>query len=427
MRFLRILTCFLLAVPVLADTVVFRNVNVVTMTSPKVLEKQSVVVQDGNIVSVSKSPKVAAGATVIDGKGKYLMPGLADMHVQIPGSDAKGGLMTDVLTMLVTNGVTTARGMWGLPGHLEIREKAKLGQVVAPNLVLAGPIFSSETVVTPEEAAARVRIQKKEGWDLLSLHYTLTRDQYDAVVKAAREEGMRFAGQVPDMLHAIEMKQETIDSMDMFNGALQTPKGPVDEAKLAELAKKIKDAGVWIVPTNAITEITFGATPLQTLNAYPENKYSPKAAIEFWTNSYNQRVAGISRDQAANVVANNRRIIRALNQAGVKLLLGTNALEQYTQPGFSVAREMASLRGAGLPAYDILRMATVNPAIYLGKQDSVGTVEAGKRADLVLLDANPLADVTNVSKVSGVMIGGHWIDRAQIDSALKRITEKYRH
>jgi len=427
MRFLRILTCFLLAVPVLADTVVFRNVNVVTMTSPKVLEKQSVVVQDGRILSVSKNPKVAAGATVIDGKGRYLMPGLADMHVQIPGSEAKGGLMMDVLTMLVTNGVTTARGMWGLPGHLEVREKAKLGQVVAPNLVLAGPIFSSETVVTPEEAAARVRIQKKEGWDLLSLHFSLTREQYDAVVKTAREEGMRFAGQVPDLLHAIEMKQETIDSMDMFNGALQTPKGPVDDAKLADLAKKIKDAGVWIVPTNAITEITFGATPLQTLNAYPENKYAPQAAVEFWTNSYNQRIAGISRDQAANVVANNRRIIRALHKAGVNLLLGTNALEQYTQPGFSVAREMTSLRTAGLPAYDILRMATVNPAIYLGKQDSVGTIEAGKRADLVLLDGNPLADVTNVSKVSGVMIGGHWIDRGQIDSALKRVTEKYRH
>ena len=429
MRLLRILICILLAVPSLAGTVVFRNVSVIPMTSPKVLEKQSVVVKDGLIQSISKSPRVPENATVIDGTGKFLMPGLADMHVHVPAVDAKGGLMHDVLTMLVANGVTTARGMWGAPGQLEIREKAKLGQVVSPALFLAGPVFSNETVASPEEAIARVRAQKKEGWDLIKIHDGLTLEQYDAIVKTARAEGMRFGGHVPaaaGLSHALDMKQETIEHMDAFAVELRTAKGPVDEKKLAEIVRKFKDGGVWIVPTIAQSEITFGATPLETLNAYPEVKYAPKAAVDVWAASYNARVDAISRDQAANVVANNRRILRALRDAGVPILLGTDALQQYTEPGFSVAHEMTSLRGAGLTPYEVLRTATVNPAKYLGKQSSIGTIEAGKRADLVLLDASPLADVANISKVSGVMVSGHWYSRDQLDALLKKIVEKYR-
>jgi len=430
MHLSRILTCILLAVPALADTVVFRNVSVIPMTSLNVLANQTVVVKDGVIASVSSAKKavVPKGATVIDGSGKFLLPGLADMHVNVPPVDAKGELMPDVLTMLIANGVTTARGMWGYPGQLSVRDDARLGKIVSPSLFLAGPPFSNQTVANAAEAAARVRTQKEDGWDLLKIHNGLTLEQYDAIAKTARETGARFGGSVPSgvsLLHAIEMGQESIDNMDPFVVYLETAKGPVDEKKLAELTKKLKDAGTWVVPTVALSEITFGATPLDTLKAYPEVKYSPNAAVDVWAKSYDQRSAMIPRDQATNVVNNNRRIIRAFQDAGVRLLVGTNTLEQFVEPGFSVMREMAALRRAGLTQYEVLKAATVNAAAYLGKQTSIGTIEAGKRADVVLLDANPLTDVANVAKVRGVMAGGRWFARDQLDEGLKRIVEKY--
>lgn len=428
MRILRVLTCFLLAVPAIADTVVFRNVSVITMTSPKVLAKQTVIVKDGRIDSIAPKAAVPKGAKVIDGTGRFLIPGLADMHVHVPAVEAKGGLMQDVLTMLVANGVTTTRGMLGSPGQLEIREKARKGQIVSPSLFLAGPPISSLSVATPEEAAARVQEQKQQGWDMIKVHDGLTLAEYDAVAKTARELKVRFGGHVAlevPLPHAVEMGQETIEHMDPFIVYLETAKGPVNEQKLAGLLQKMKAAGTWVVPTSAVSEITFGAMPIEKLKAYPEVKYSPLAAVEVWEKTYEARLKYIPRDQATNIVTNNRRILRALRDAGVRLMLGTDSLEQFVEPGFSVMREMVSLRNAGLTPFEILQTATVNPAIYLGKEKEMGTIERGKRADLVLLDADPLLDVANVAKVRGVMLGGRWFGRDQLDEALGKIVEKY--
>ena len=425
---MRTLLCFLLAVPALADTVVFRNVTVIPMTSPKALEKQTVVVKDGKIVSISSEAPVPKDATVIDGTGKFLIPGLADMHVKIPPKDAKGGMMQDVLTMLVANGVTSARGMWGSPGQLEIRGKARAGTIVSPDLFLAGTQFGKQTVASPEDAVERVQMQKKEGWDFLTIELGLTPAEYDAIAKAARESNMRFGGTVPlgvTVPHAIESGQETIDYLDAFDLYLDAAKGPVDEKKLGEIASKIEEAGVWIVPNLALSEITYGTQALDALNAYPEVKYSPQAAVDVWSKSYELRAQGLPRDQVANVVTNNRIILRAFRDTGVRMLLGTAALEQYLEPGFSVMREMVALRNAGLTPYEILKMATVNPATYLGRSDA-GTIETGNRADLVLLDADPLADVTNIAKVNGVMLAGKWHSRQQLDDGLKMIKDKYR-
>lgn len=429
MRLTKILLCLLLAVPAFAETVIIKNVNVIPMTSPRVLEKQTVVVRDGRIQSVSKLPVAAdKEAQVIDGTGKFLMPGLADMHAHVPAVNAKGGLMEDNLLMFLANGVTTLRSMFGQPGHTDVRNKSRFGQIVSPTLYVAGPVFSNQTIASTQEVIDRVRRQKKEGWDLLKVHSGLTIEQYDALAKTAKEEKIRFGGHIPaavGLIHALDMGHETIEHMEGYIEFLDGTKGPVDEKHLAAVVKKTKDAGAWVVPTSALTEIVYGATPIEKLTAYPELKYSPQRAVEIWTQQYNERVAKIPRAAAANVVANRRRILRALHEGGVKILLGTDALQQFIEPGFSVAREMESMREAGLSNYDILRTATVNAAEYLGQQASIGTVEAGKRADLVLLDANPLENVANVAKVRGVMIGGRWFGRDQLDIGLDRIAEKY--
>ena len=422
MRLIAALLAAALGLPALAETTVFRNVNVISMTSPKVLAKQTVVVTDGRITQVAKSPKFPKDATVVDGTGKYLMPGLAEMHGHVPPMNAPNNQTADVLFLYVANGITTVRGMLGHPGQLALREQANTSKIVAPTLYLAGPSFNGNSVNSVQEAIDKVRAQKKEGWDLLKVHPGLTRDEYDAMARTAAEEKIRFGGHVPadvGLLRAIEMGQETFDHIDGYVEQLAGDKGPVDEKALADLVKRSKDAGVWIVPTSALWEVLFNAIPLETLTAYPELKYAPKGAVDAWVKAYNGRQ--VPPEVSKNVIRNRVTILRALHQGGVKILMGTDAPQQFSVPGFSLHRELLRMRDAGMSNYEILKSGTVNVGEYFKASDSFGTIEPGKRADLVLLEANPLEAIANVSKIAGVMVRGKWLSRADLDAGLKRI------
>jgi imidazolonepropionase-like amidohydrolase len=422
MRIAALCLSLALGLPALAETTVFRNVNVVSMTSPKVLAKQTVVVTDGRITQVAKSAKVPKDATVVDGTGKYLMPGLAEMHGHVPPMNAPNNQTADVLFLYVANGITTVRGMLGHPGQLALREQANTSKIVAPTLYLAGPSFNGNSVNSVQEAIDKVRAQKKEGWDLLKVHPGLSRDEYDAMARTAAEEKIRFGGHVPadvGLLHAIEMGQETFDHIDGYVEQLGADRGPVDGKALAELVKRSKDAGVWIVPTSALWEVLYNAIPLETLTAYPELKYAPKGAVDAWVKAYNGRQ--VPPEVSRNVIRNRVTILRALHQGGVKILMGTDAPQQFSVPGFSLHRELLRMRDAGMSSYEILKSGTVNVGEYFKASDSFGTIEPGQRADVVLLEANPLEDIANVSKIAGVMVRGTWLSRADLDAGLKKI------
>ncbi|HYC88174.1 MAG TPA: amidohydrolase family protein [Thermoanaerobaculia bacterium] len=422
-----ILLSLLLALPAFAETIVFRNVNVISMTSPKVMEKQNVIVRDGKIESVStRLAKMPDGTKVVDGTGKFLMPGLAEMHGHVPPAAAPNGATEDTLFLYVASGITTVRGMLGHEGQLALREKSKRGEIVAPNLYLAGPSFNGNSVNSPDEAIAKVRAQKKEGWDLLKVHPGLTLAEYDAMAKTAREEKIRFGGHVPQEVgleHAIEMGQETFDHIDGYGELLEADKGPVDPKKLAAIVKKSKDAGVWIVPTSALWEVLFNTIPLETLKAYPELKYVPANAVNQWSTAYENRLKQMPREAARNIIENRTRILRALHEGGVRILMGTDAPQQFSVPGFSLHRELLRMREAGMSNYEILKSGTVNVGSYFA--EPFGTVAAGQRADLVLLGANPLADIGNVAKIQGVMVRGRWLDRAALDARLAAIEKKH--
>jgi imidazolonepropionase-like amidohydrolase len=422
----RALILLLWSTSAFAETIAITNVNVIPMTSDKVLSKQTVVIRDDRIVSVGKG-KAPAGATIIDGSGKYLIPGLAEMHGHIPPPNAPPGMIEDVLFEYLANGITTVRGMLGHPGQLELREKAKRGELVSPNLYLAGPSFNGQSINSPEEAIEKVRAQKKEGWDLLKVHPGLTRAEYDAMARTAREEKIRFGGHVPDevgLLHAIEMGQETFDHIDGYVEYLEGDKGPVDAKKLAEIVKKTKDAGAWIVPTEALWEVLLGAIDLKTLRAYPELKYVPQSTVDAWTRFYNERAQNLVPEAAKQIVANRLVILKALSDAGVKILMGTDAPQQFSIPGFSLHRELQRMRDAGMTPYQILVSGTRNVGEYF--KDASGTIEPGKRADLVLLSANPLTDIANVEKIEGVIVRGRWLPRIELDARLAKIEGKYK-
>ncbi|HEU0053264.1 MAG TPA: amidohydrolase family protein, partial [Longimicrobium sp.] len=280
-----------------ADTTVtaFVDVTVVPMTGDqRALRGQTVVVRGDRIAEVgpTRSVRVPAGARRVDGRGKWLIPGLAEMHGHIPPPNAPPAYTENTLFLYVASGITTVRGMLGYPNQLDLRERAKRGEIVAPNLYLAGPSFNGQSVSSPEQAVGMVRAQKAEGWDLLKVHPGLSRAEYDAMATTAREVGIRFGGHVPEevgLLHAIEMGQETFDHVDGYAEYLDAAKGPVDEAKLADVVRRTREAGAWVVPTMALWEVLYNTIPLDSLRAFPELRYVPQQQVRSWVNAYNQR------------------------------------------------------------------------------------------------------------------------------------------
>ena len=408
--------------------VAFVGVNVVPMDSEQIVNEQTVVIQGNRITAIGPAGEIEIpdGAVLVDGGGKYLMPGLAEMHGHIPPPNQPAEFTEAVLFMYVANGVTTVRGMLGADGQLDLRDRANRGELVAPNLYLAGPSFNDNSINSPEEAVEKVRAQKAEGWDLLKIHPGLTMDEYDAMADTAREEAIRFGGHVPadvGLAHAIEMGQETFDHLDGYVEYLEGDTGPVDDQQLADIVQKTKDAGAWIVPTMALWETLMGTSDLDALTSFPELQYMPPDQVERWTGQHESRLSadGFDEGVARQIIDSRMRILKALHDGGVPILMGTDAPQQFSVPGFSIHRELQVMAAAGMSPYEIIRSGSVNVGEYFKDHDDFGTVEVGKRADLLLVNGNPLEDIANVADRSGVMVRGAWLPEDRIQERLAEI------
>ena len=416
--------------------VVFTNVNVVPMDSERVLRNQTVLVEQGRIRHIGPAADVPApsGVTTVDGSGKYIMPGLAEMHGHMPGGEVE----EMVMFLYVANGVTTVRGMLGLDGHMELRRKANAGEIVAPTLYLAGPSFNGSSVSSPEQAAQKVRTQKDQGWDLLKIHPGLTVAEYDAMAMTAHEVGIRFGGHVPadvGLEHAIAMGQETFDHLDGFIEYLNAFDEPIDQARLRELVAMVKAADAWVVPTMVLWDVgVIGRGDARVMADYPEMRYWPKRniprvveGVEGWVGRHAggaQRVR--ANPTAADLWAANRlEVLEALSDAGVGILMGTDSPQIFSVPGFSLHREMRAMADAGMSPYEILVSGTRAVGEYFRRSDTFGTVAVGRRADLILLNSNPLDDVGNVADRAGVMVRGRWFSTSYIEERLEEIARRF--
>jgi imidazolonepropionase-like amidohydrolase len=406
----------------------FVNVNVIPMDEERVLRNYTVVVEHGRVMEMGPagSVTVPANAQRIEGSGKYLMPGLAEMHGHTPS-----GLFAEtVMFLYVANGVTTVRGMLGLDGHLELRRRASTGQIIAPTLYLAGPSFNNRTVSSVQHAIDRVRLQKREGWDHLKIHPGLTVEQYDAVARTASAVGMRFGGHVPadvGIVHAIKMGQLTFDHLDgylEYTGGIGTP---IDDAKLDEVIELTKQAGAAVVPTMVLWEVgIIGLGEVDEMVNYPEMRYWPQQGVNQWARSVRSRRANPDFDvETARAFAENRRrLLKKLNDAGVTILMGTDSPQMFSVPGFSLHREMQAMSNAGMTTYEILESGTKNVGEYFRNNDAFGTIGVGRRADFILTNSNPLDDVANVADRAGVMVRGRWLSEEMIQQRLAEIARE---
>ena len=403
----------------------FENVNVLPMDEEHILEGQTVVVEGDRITAVGSASavNVPAGATRIDGRGKYLMPGLAEMHGHIPSPEASQEFIEAVLFMYVANGLTTVRGMQGHPGQLDLKARVNAGELDGPNLYLAGPGFSGGSVDSPEQAAAMVRQQKEEGWDLLKILPGLTMEEYDAMATAANEVGIEFAGHVPadvGLEHALEMGQRTFDHIDGYIAYLDGHSELVSDEAIAEVVQMTIDAGAWVVPTMYVWESARGITDLEWARNLPELKYMPQNIVDGWIHSVGgrQNRPQYNREAEENRVENRMRLLGALNDAGARILMGTDAPQWFSVPGFSIHHELQRMVDAGMTPYEVYHTGSVAIGEYFSEYDTFGMVAEGQRADLLLLNANPLDDVANIQQRAGVMVQGRWMSEEAIQSRL---------
>lgn len=431
------------AVPAAAQergTYAFTGVNVIPMDSERVLEDHTVVVQDGRITAVgpAASTAVPAGATRIDGRGRWLLPGLAEMHGHLPGANA--AVAEDILFLYVAAGATTVRGMQGHPAQVELKRRVDAGEVIGPRMWLAAPALHGNSAPDPATGAQRVRDAKAAGFDLLKIHEGLSRETYDAIVRTARELDMPFGGHVPfdvGVHGALAARQSTIDHLDDYVEAMQPDDSPAraaegaerarllplhaDEARIQQLARATREAGVAVVPTQILWEVLLGARDAAGMVDRPENRYMPAATIEAWSNQTNTFRERADHASAAREVQIRNRLLKAMSDEGVLILMGTDAPQIFSVPGFSLYRELPVMVEAGMTPYQVLRTGTVNVARFLGIEDDAGTVAPGRRADLLLLEANPLTDIGAIERNAGVMVDGRWLPPEYIRSRLEAI------
>jgi imidazolonepropionase-like amidohydrolase len=412
---------FSCTLPLIAQTVAFENVNVVPMDRNRVLQRRTVIVRDGRIDTIGPAGRTQApsGAVRIDGTGKYLMPGLAEMHGHLPPPGTSRDVVENILFLYVANGVTTVRGMLGNAGHLELRREIDEGKVLGPKLYVAGPALSGTSAPDAATAQKMVREQKAAGFDHIKIQEGLKSEVYDAIVAAAREAGLSIAGHVPNEVgvhRAIEAKQKSIDHLDNYIDAVGA-----DESKIAPLARTTRDAGVWMVPTMALWEVFNGTDTVESLRQRPEVRYMPLQMVDQWAAAKQKMLAGANPQTGARSLEFRRKMLRALHRAGARIALGTDSPQVFSVPGFSIHREMVIMTACGMTPYDVMRSGTLHVARYFGTEQQTGTVETGKRADLILLEANPLTDVGNVARRAGVMVRGRWLPETEIQARLQKI------
>jgi imidazolonepropionase-like amidohydrolase len=397
------------------------------MDTSRILEHQTVVIQDGRITQLGPTARiqVPAGAVRVASAGKFLMPGLTEMHGHLPNPaspNMPAGLVDAVLFLYLANGVTAIRGMQGQPPHLELRDKISRGEILGPRLWVPGPPLTGNLAPNPAAGRRLVEEQHDRGFDHLKIHENLSVETYDTIAATAKRLGMSFAGHVPNAVgvqHALTAGQKSIDHLDNYTDEIGT-----DEAKIAVLARATVAAGAWTVPTMALWEVFTGDASLDSLAARPELRYVPPQ----WVAGWRQQVANIRQNNPSDggrTVALRRRVLKALRDAGAKIALGTDSPQLFSVPGFSIHREMRVMLESGMTPFEILASATRNVARYYGQEAEFGQVAPGQRADLLLLDANPLTDIGNVARRAGVMVNGKWIPESEIQSRLAQIATTY--
>lgn len=428
-----------------ADTTAFVDVHVFHPERDRVEAHQTVLVERDRITLVGGKDAVSVpdGARIIDGAGRYLMPGLAEMHAHIPGRSAGEQYVADVLFLFVANGITTIRGMLGEPWHLVLRQQVADGEVTGPRIFTSGPSFNGNTVTSPAQAGEKVHRQKAAGYDFLKLHPGLSDGEYEAFAQTAHAVKIPFAGHISrdaGLRKTLEAGQATIDHLEGYIEALVPPEErgeagdpgffglgvakDADPERIGELARATADSDTWNVPTDALMAHVAGDLSTDDLLARPEMKYVSPDQREQWRDRRERFTGERDPETAERFLELRLQLIKALHDAGAGLLLGSDAPQVFNVPGFSIHHELDRLTRAGITPAQALATGTTNVSRFFDASDWFGVVREGLSADLILLDTNPAESVEAMRNPAGVMLRGEWFDRETLDERLEAIARR---
>jgi imidazolonepropionase-like amidohydrolase len=427
-----------------AAVTVVENVTVLPMTADGAIsENARVVIENGRITSL-QGP-VPLGARRINGKGKWLIPGLTDMHVHVPSD----GLMRppkytteppsmffstqDMMTPYIANGVTQIFNLDSRAEHIGQRNEIESGRVLGPHMALAALINGGNSprgriVNTPEAGRQAVRSARAEGYDFIKVYSDLNIETFQAIVEEAGKVRMKVVGHIPDAFVG-QLDKAFVPNFAMVAHAEEFSKqsetfSDADAARFVQLALK---NGSWLTPTMTTMKwIASESRGLDEMRAQPGFQYMHPLLQSKWVvaNQYNRNATPARIAYFDKMVEFHVRLVRAFHTAGVPIVAGTDALTSGVVPGFSLHDELELLVSAGLKPEEALASATRLASVWLGTEVDRGTIEAGKRADLVLLDADPRADIRNTRKIAGVFRDGRWHDRASLDAMLADLSRR---
>jgi imidazolonepropionase-like amidohydrolase len=352
------------------------------MTATEALADQTIVIRNGRIVAIGlrSATPVPPDADVIDGSAVWVIPGLMDMHVQLQATD---------LPAYRAAGITTVRNMWGTPGVAALQASAASGADV-PTILSTSPGVDGTppswpgTVIVLDELEARMQVRRLagDGWAFIKVYNRLHPDAYAAVLDEARRIGLPVVGHLPfaaTIDAALLGGQASVEHLTGIAEAVAGGRGPagwltLNRQAVAPLAARVAQSHIWVCPT------------LTVLRHLATNSLAPHAAAQVWQHQL--------------------EVVRAQHDAGVPLLAGTDAGIGLVAPGASLLLELQAFVEAGLTPYEALRVATTDAARFLGVLDELGTIEVGKRADLVLLSRNPLEDLSTLASPLGLIQRG---------------------
>ena len=432
------------ALPLAAQTpatTAIAHVSVVDAVTGRVVPDQTVLIEGRRIASVgpAKQVVVPAKASVVDGSGKFLIPGLWDMHVHlsVPGGEA-------LIPLYAVNGVTGVRDMNdSFPEVVAWRTKIAAGELVGPRIVAAGPYLVGQApplphilVQTAEQGRAGVDSLKRLGVDFVKVHNEIPREGYFAIAKRVKELGWVYAGHVPrgvTVAEAADAGQRSLEHLTGFpnpctaaeaasihpTGLVTFLMGACTEQSLAPTIERLKANGTWITPTLTVDRIL--ALPPEALANDSAYRYRGEGLRRLQTVVMHIPPMTPEATTAARFLFGKREaVVKQLAEAGVPLLVGTDSPTPGAFPGFSIHDELELLVEAGVSPAQALRSATWEPARYFAVTDSLGTVKAGNLADLVLLEANPLADIGATRRIAAVWTSGRLIDQNERRRLLER-------
>jgi len=449
-----------LVAPVSAQTVVFTNVSVIPMDRERVIANQTVVIKNGVIAEIgdAKKVKLPKGAVRIDGAGKYLIPGLVDMHTHLlsDSDEFPDSIGPDELRVMVANGVTTVRFMIGTPELLTLRSRSAAGEIDAPTIFVASPHLTGReqgndfVVNTTEEARDAVRKSKAAGYDFIKVTTFVKPEVYEAAVDEAAKQNIRVVGHADSRFVGVERAwkaKQQIEHLDGYMELLLRDDAPIkgsvsdiyiynpdnwksfdyiDEGKIADVARKTVASNPYVDPTQHFMKNSFGRLRTEDeIRKQPDFRFYPPKVQQQWLDFYkkNRFINTVALDKRARWVQLREKLIKAIYDAGGHIMTGSDTPEFLWLYGFGMHYEMKALNDAGLSNYAVLEAATRNPSMFLGTVDKVGTIEKGKRADLVLLNANPLDNISATENRAGVMLKGKWHSQQELNGWLDQAAQ----